>query len=89
MKKITAMILSAAMIFVMSTGVFAAFSDMPQGADGEVIQKAVDNGLIAGFEDGTVQPATAITRAQMATIMSRAMKAQEKADGITKQWHRR
>lgn len=80
MKKIAGIVLTAAMMIAMSTSAFAAFSDMPAGVDGEVIQKAVDNGLIAGFEDGTVQPATAITRAQMATIMSRAMRAQEKAD---------
>jgi len=80
MKKITSIILSVAMVFVMATGAFAAFSDMPGGADGEVLQKAVDNGLIGGFPDGTVQPGTAITRAQMATIMSRAMKATGTAD---------
>jgi len=80
MKKFTAIVLTLGMVFLMSTGAFAAFTDMPAGADGEVIQKAVDNGLISGFEDGTVQPATPITRAQMATIMSRAMNAEEKAD---------
>ena len=80
MKKITSVILSVAMVFLMATGAFAAFSDMPGGADGEVLQKAVDNGLIAGFPDGTVQPGTAITRAQMAAIMSRAMKTTGTAD---------
>ena len=80
MKKISALILTVAMIFAMSVSAFASFSDMPQGADGEVLQRAVDNGLIGGFPNGTIQPATAITRAQMATIMSRAMKATKKAD---------
>lgn len=80
MKKVLITVLTVAMAFLMSVSAFAAFSDMPEGFDGEVLQKAVDNGLIAGFEDGTVQPATKITRAQMATIMSRAMRAQEKAD---------
>ncbi len=80
MKKLTAIVMSVAMVLLMSVTSFAAFSDMPQGADGEVLQKAVDNGLIQGFEDNTVRPQTPITRAQMATIMSRAMKAVEKAD---------
>lgn len=80
MKKLTAIIMSVVMVLLMSVTSFAAFTDMPQGADGEVLQKAVDNGLIQGFEDNTVRPQTPITRAQMATIMSRAMKAVEKAD---------
>lgn len=80
MKKISALVLTVAMIFTMSVSAFASFADMPQGKDGEVLQKAVDNGLIQGFEDNTVRPATPITRAQMATIMSRAMKAEEMAD---------
>ena len=80
MKKLTATIMIVAMLFLMSVNSFAAFTDMPQGEDGAVLQKAVDNGLIQGFEDNTVRPQTPITRAQMATIMSRAMKTVEKAD---------
>ncbi len=80
MKKISMILLCISMMLCMSTGAFAAFADMPAGVDGEVLQKAVDNGLISGFEDGTLQPATAITRAQMATIMTRAMNAQDAAD---------
>lgn len=80
MKKLLAFLLCTVVVMGMGTGAFAAFSDMPQGLDGEIIQKAVDNGLISGFEDGTVQPATAITRAQMAAIMARAMNAQGVAD---------
>ncbi len=80
MKKISALVLTVAMIFLMSVSAFASFTDMPQGKDGEVLQKAVDNGLIQGFEDNTVRPNTPITRAQMATIMSRAMKAEEMAN---------
>lgn len=80
MKKISILILTLGVMLVLSLSAFASFSDMPQGADGEVLQKAVDNGLINGFEDGTVQPNTPITRAQMAAIMSRAMNAEEAAD---------
>lgn len=80
MKKFTAIIMTVVMVLLMSVTSFAAFSDMPQGTDGEVLQRAVDNGLITGFPDGTIQPGTAITRAQMAAIMSRAMKTVETAD---------
>ena len=69
MKKISVIVLSLILAFSMSQGAFAAFTDMPEGADGEILQKAVDNGLITGFEDGSIQPQTPITRAQMATIM--------------------
>ncbi len=80
MKKLTVIVLTLVMVLSLSTGVFAAFSDMPEGADGEVLQRAVDNGLLQGFEDGTIQPNTPITRAQMATIFARAMNAQDKED---------
>lgn len=80
MKKFAVTVFAAMTALTMSVNAFAAFSDMPTGNDGAIIQKAVDNGLISGFEDGTVQPNGAITRAQMATIMARAMMAEEKAD---------
>ena len=83
MKKLTMLALTLAMVFCLSVGAFAAFSDMPEGDDGAVLQRAVDNGLIEGFEDGTIQPNTPITRAQMATIFARVMNAQDKED-ITK-----
>lgn len=80
MKKLTMLALILALIFSLSAGAFAAFSDMPGGTDGEVLHRAVDNGLLQGFEDGTVQPNTPITRAQMAAIFARAMNAEGKAD---------
>ena len=80
MKKSVGILIAGMMVLFMSANCFAAFKDMPAGEDGAVLQKAVDNGLIQGFEDGTVQPNTPITRAQMATIMSRAMNATETAD---------
>lgn len=80
MKKIAVLMLTLVMVLSLSLSAFAAFSDMPEGADGEVLQRAVDNGLLQGFEDGTIQPGTPITRAQMATIFARAMNAQDKED---------
>ena len=80
MKKILTALVVTVLAVSMSVGAFAAYPDMPEGEDGAIMQKAVDNGLISGFEDGTIQPQTPITRAQMATIMSRAMNAESKAD---------
>lgn len=67
-------------LMLVSTSVFASFTDMPGGEDGIAIQKAVDNGLLTGFEDSTVRPNAPITRAQMATIIVRMFGATEKAD---------
>ena len=64
-------ILAASVLF--SATAFADFSDMP--GDGEVktaIENAVSNGLLSGYEDGTVRPDSNITRAEMAAIISRA-----------------
>ena len=80
MKKLAIIVLTLSLVLSLSTGAFAAFTDMPAGADGEVLQRAVDNGLLQGFEDGSIQPGTPITRAQMATIFARAMNAQDKED---------
>lgn len=80
MKKLVSILIAGAMLMLTCVSSMAAFTDMPEGNDGIVLQRAVDNGLIQGFEDGTVQPATPITRAQMATIMSRAMNASAMAD---------
>ncbi len=79
MKKLVSLII-VVMLCAMSVSAFAAFPDMPAGEDGAVLQRAVDNGLISGFDDGTVQPNTPITRAQMATIMSRALNATKTTD---------
>lgn len=65
---------------LLSISAFAAFSDMPEGEKGAVIDRAVKNGLLTGFEDGTVRPDAPITRAQMATIMTRALNATTEAD---------
>ncbi len=80
MKKIVSVLLMCTVLMCGAVSSLAAFSDMPQGQDGVVLQKAVDNGLIQGFEDGTVQPQTPITRAQMAAIVSRAMNASDVKD---------
>lgn len=67
-------------LVLISTSAFAAFTDMPEGEDGAAIQRAVDNGLLTGFEDSTVRPNATITRAQMAAIIVRAFGATDSAD---------
>lgn len=78
MKKITKIAsIAAAGILALQASAFADFSDMPTGEIGTALQNAVNNGLISGYEDGTVRPDDNITRAQMATIVVRAMGASE------------
>jgi len=71
----------AALTITAGTGAYAAtFSDMPSGQMGLAIENAVNNGLIGGYEDGTVKPNEPITRAQMATIITRAFGTKDNAD---------
>lgn len=76
-KTIAAVMMSA---FLCVNAFAAEFTDMPEGDNGVVITKAVENGLLTGFEDGTVRPDAEITRAQMAAIMVRALGAEKTAD---------
>lgn len=57
-----------------------AFSDMPGGEMGSALQNAVNFGLINGVTDDLIAPYDNITRAQMATIITRAFSATEKSD---------
>lgn len=80
MKKLLKILICTLVLCLAATGAFAAFSDMPDGEKGDVIQRAVQNGLLNGFEDGTVRPDAYITRAEMAAIMVRALGADTGAD---------
>jgi len=55
------------------------FTDLPEGAYGQALQKAVDNGLLVG-ENNKIMPKEPLTRAQMAAVISRAFGAQEKGN---------
>lgn len=79
-KEIKAFILAAALSVSLPLSSLAAFKDMPSGDDGACLQRAVDNNLLTGFEDETIRPADAITRAQMAAITVRAFGASKAAD---------
>ena len=65
----------AAGVLALQATAFASFTDMPEDEVGAAIQTAVDNGLITGYDDGTVRPDGNITRAEMAAIIVRAMGA--------------
>ena len=81
MKKTKIISFLAAFTIALSTGIsVSAFSDMPDGEMGKALQNAVDAGLINGVDDNTIAPNDNITRAQMATIVTRAFGATEKAD---------
>lgn len=79
-KGLKVLALAAALTLAISAEAFAAFKDMPSGDDGLCLQRAVDNNLLTGFEDETIRPNDAITRAQMAAITVRAFGAANSAD---------
>ncbi len=78
--KISALILSVVMALPAAASA-ASFPDMP--ADPKVataIENAVKNGLINGYDDGTVQPDKPIRRSEMAAIITRACKVTKEGD---------
>lgn len=77
MKKAVSLLVCAFMLF--SVCFAANFSDMPDDWSKASLEKAVENGLISG-SDGMIFPYDNMTRAQMATIMVRALGASAKAD---------
>lgn len=77
--KIFSVILAVSMLF--SLVVSADFSDMPENGElALAITNAVSNGILSGYEDGTVRPDANITRAEMASIITRACGASKEAD---------
>lgn len=71
LKKTAAAIITVLSVAVSATA-FADFTDMPSGKMGIAITNAVSNGLLTGYDDGTVKPNEPITRAQMSAIIVRA-----------------
>ena len=72
--------LLALSLFAGSTVSAATFPDMPNDWTTQSLQNAVTNGLLSGFDDGTIRPNNNITRAQMATIIVRCFGAVAKSD---------
>ncbi len=73
-KRISALALS--LMLALSTAASAAtFPDMPSDPQiAAAIENAVKNGLISGYDDGTVKPDNAIKRSEMAVIITQACK---------------
>jgi len=93
-KKIISVVLVMVMVFSMTTVVFAdTFTDMPNDWRKTAIENAVKNGIISGRGNGIVAPDDNITRAEMASIIVRALGATKEADTYkyydlrTKKWY--
>jgi len=88
MKRFMALTLTLVMVLTMipftamaEEGVKAnpgVFNDMPEDWSTEALVKALENGLLTGY-DGKIMPKDNLTRAQMATIINRSFGATEKA----------
>ncbi len=81
LKRIISAMLVTVMVLSMTTVVFAdTFTDMPNDWRKGAIENAVKNGLISGKGNGLVAPDDNITRAEMASIIVRALGATKEAD---------
>lgn len=78
-KKISALLITGA-IFTGNVCAFAEFADMPNDLTRPALENAVKNGLLTGYDTGEIKPYDKITRAQMGTILVRAMNATNTAD---------
>ena len=80
-KRVIASTLIAAL--AMPTAAFAAkptdFADFPNDWSTVALEHALDNDLLVGI-DGKIEPQGTLTRAQMATVMSRGFAAKDMAD---------
>ena len=78
MKKIYT-ILIVAFVLALTSVTVMAFEDMPDDWSTKALQSAVDNGLLAG-DNNKLLPKNNLTRAQMATVLVRALGATEQGD---------
>lgn len=72
-KRSLAVVLTLVMVLSLSpfVGVAEQFTDMPSDWSTEALEKAVENGLIQGY-DGKIWPNKNLTRAEMATVINRS-----------------
>lgn len=59
---------------------FGGFSDVQNHWAANYLEQAYNDGLLKGYDDNTMRPDTAITGAQMVTILSRVLGLQQEAD---------
>ena len=76
MKKIMTKVLALVMVLTLlpTIALGEGFSDMPNDWSSEALSKAVENGLLTGY-NGKLMPEAKLTRAQMAAIINRAFGA--------------
>lgn len=78
-KKKTALLLSAILTFSLLQSALAKdltdFTDVSGHWAAETLRRGYDDGLLQGFEDGTLRPDEPITAAQMITILCRVLNA--------------
>lgn len=83
LKRLTSLLVVVALMLSAVPMVFAntaAFSDFPTGWSAPAMSAAISNGLLTGFGDDTIRPGANLTRAEVATIITRAFGAQTTAD---------
>ncbi len=74
-------ILSIFLVFILiSSPVMASFHDMPNNWSKEALEHAVNNKILQGYGNGKINPDGNLTRAEMATMISRLLNLEEKAD---------
>lgn len=59
---------------------FYKYTDVSSHWAAEALKKAYEDGIIKGFENNTMRPDDKITGAQMVTVLTRVLNANEKAD---------
>ncbi len=83
MNRITSFLIVVAMLFSLVPTVFAnptsEFVDFPTGWSYEAMTAAVNNGLLVGYEGSEIRPQANLTRAEMATIITRSFGAKTTA----------
>jgi len=80
MKKVISFVLVLALVLGSFSMAFAApLTDVEESANAEAITVVNDLGIVTGYEDGTFQPAKAVTRAEFAAMITRALGVPESA----------
>lgn len=69
----SALIPAAMMLLYGSQAVHAAYADVPEGALGDEVKKAVDYGLMNGLSDTVFGYSSPMTRAQFVTVLDRML----------------